>query len=137
GRWQLGIGGALFARSEVELRSSGTGATFDLLMADSSVGHAVTFGRLHLLPVVGVQIARLVGEARGAAVKRRLVDVLPIPFTGIEARWEILAPLAVFASADAGLPIGRSRFMLEGFGPLHEPSAVTGRASVGVRVALF
>jgi hypothetical protein len=131
------LAGALYAQSEVEIRGNGAGAVFDLWIAEASGAYELATDRLRVLPTAGVQLARIGGDARAAAVNRKVADLVLVPFAGVQASWEIVPPFALYVVGDAGLTVGRSRFVIEGYGPVHEAAAVAGRLGAGVRITIF
>lgn len=91
--------------------------------------------RLSLPLCAGVELGRLAGVGRGVPNAREGAVPWVAPLVEGGMYWRIPGTaLRVAALVSAVVPLNRDRFVVRGLGPVHQPSSVAGRGSLGIEL---
>jgi len=129
----VGIG-ALFASQQTLLPGSTTGGDFQLAVGGVMACLTQGLGRWTVLVCGGAEVGRL--SAEGVGVNNpKLGAALWAAGRGDAGAVLSLGPrLALLLRGGVALPVTRPTFVLDGETPVHRPSSVTARATLGVEM---
>lgn len=111
------------AGGDVGLFAGGAGTCRDLLD-----------GPIELGPCAAIEIGQLYAEGFGVSAPDRATSVWAAFRGGGALLWAPVARVGLTARVELAIPLLRPRFVLEGVGPVHSPSYVAARGSLGVEV---
>ncbi|MEM9461243.1 MAG: hypothetical protein AAGF11_44175 [Myxococcota bacterium] len=113
--------------------ASDAGANFRLWHIGISAGPRFVLGsQVDVALLVGVEVGQLRGEPVGLVTPQTQTDPwVAIPIGG-DVGYAPLPWLAVRAALEGSVPLRRPRFVAEGYGLLHRPSALALRGLLGV-----
>lgn len=134
GRTRLEVGGSYFSAQSKTADASAAGARFTLLVAGGRACWAVLQGALEIAPCAGAAVQIMSARGFGAPQNYEANGAWMSATGGALVRLPIASWLALRADADAVVPMTRPRFVVEGDGAVHRPSAVGGRAGFGVEL---
>lgn len=136
-RVRLGLHGALWPGRSTTIASGPEGTPIG-----GSFGLAVVgvegCGEPAALPVAlcgGLELDHLTGTGLGVRFPASASATWLSFSAGLDARFSILGPLGAAAHAALLIPMRRERFGIDDVGLVHQPSAVAGRASLGLELS--
>jgi hypothetical protein len=133
GRWYLGLSPSLWAAQEQALRDGGTGrGRFGFRALSVSGCHATWGSGARLGPCLSAEVGQLSAESSAVRLPDQVTELWVAALGGV-GFWVPLGPGSLFTSGlSAVVPLRRPSFVVEGIGQIHQPSAVGGRASLGL-----
>jgi hypothetical protein len=144
---QIGIGAKLGARMRIEVEwmyytsqsktsaTSNAGASFALWNVGARVCGAVVQAPVEISPCVGADAHNVQASGFGGKTNEDTSAIWTSGVGGVLVRWPVASWLALRAHVEASLAATRPRFIVEGDGPLHRPSALGARSGIGVRAS--
>ena len=133
-RARIEIGGSYFSAQSKTTDASLAGARFTLLVAGGRACWAVLQGSVEIAPCAGADVQVMKAKGFGASQNYDAKGTWMSATGGVLVRVPLLPWLALRADADAIVPITRPRFVVEGEGAVHRPSAIGARAGIGAEL---
>ncbi len=133
---RLGALGALFPSQTTHLPGSARGGSFVLGLGALQVCAQPALGRFWPLACAGFELGQLSGRGRGVLNTQLGGALWAAARLETGAGFELFAGLRLIARVGLALPLVRSKFVLDGKNQVHQPAAVSGRALLGLELAL-
>ncbi|WP_437317972.1 hypothetical protein [Sorangium sp. So ce385] len=136
-RVRLGLHGALWPGRSTTIASGPEGTPIGGSFALAVVG-VEGCGEPTALPVAlcgGLELDHLTGTGLGVRFPASASATWLSFSAGLDARFSLLGPLGAAAHAALLIPTRRERFAIDDVGLVHRPSAVAGRASLGLELS--
>ena len=134
GRARIEIAGSYFSGQSKTTASSSAGADFTLLSAGLRGCWAIVRSDVELSPCAGADLQQVSASGFGAAQNFDTDAAWLSAAGGLLLRMPLTSWLALRAQADAVVPLSRPRFVVEGDGAVHQPSAIGARAGIGAEL---
>jgi hypothetical protein len=121
------------ARGHVADRTT-AGGDLDLWLFTVSTCRALLAGRFELGPCLGLDLGRMHGQGFGVQRPGEGAALWVAARGGLLAAFELTRHWALFARAEAVIPLERPRFVLTNVGPVHRAAAAGERTLLGLEV---
>jgi hypothetical protein len=133
---RIALHGSYYLPQKKQLGDGVLSGRFQLAAAGARAGLPLRFGRLELLPNLGVELYHFSASGRGGVTARTGYATSWGPALGLLARVRFEDHWALAIVSEGVLPLLRPRFLFSDAGPLHQPSLLALSVWMGLEARL-